>query len=85
MILGAGFDTRPYRLPGVERAKVIEVDLPSVQEDKQEKLRKHLGRLPENVGFVPVDLDAQSLEAPLAKSIFDHSRQAIFVWEGVTQ
>ena len=38
VILGAGFDTRPYRLPGIERIKVFEVDLLAVQEDKKKKL-----------------------------------------------
>src|SRR5215472_18935952 len=40
VILGAGLDTRPYRLAGMERVKVFEVDLPSVQEDKKKKLKK---------------------------------------------
>jgi methyltransferase (TIGR00027 family) len=85
VILGAGFDTRPYRLPGMECVKAFEVDLPSVQEDKKKKLRKHFGRLPENVTFTPIDFDTQSLEAALARTAFDSSRPAVFVWEGVTQ
>ena len=31
VILGAGLDSRPYRLAGMERVKVFEVDLPPVQ------------------------------------------------------
>ncbi len=46
VILGAGLDTRPYRLAGMERVKVFEVDLSSVQQDKKKKLQKHFGRLP---------------------------------------
>jgi O-methyltransferase involved in polyketide biosynthesis len=46
VILGAGLDTRPYRLPGLEHLKVFEVDLPMVQDNKREKIVKHLGRLP---------------------------------------
>jgi methyltransferase (TIGR00027 family) len=85
VILGAGFDTRPYRLPGMERVKAFEVDLPSVQEDKEKKFRKHFGRLPENVTFIPIDFDTQSLKAALAGTAFDPSRPATFIWEGVTQ
>jgi methyltransferase (TIGR00027 family) len=85
VILGAGFDMRPYRLHGMERVKAFEVDLPSVQEDKKKKLRKHFGRLPENVTFTPIDFDTQSLEAALARTALDSSRSAVFVWEGVTQ
>ena len=85
VILGAGFDTRPYRLAGMERVKVLEVDLPSVQEDKKKRLQKHFGRLPEQVTFVPIDFDTQSLEAVFTGTAFDPSRPVLFVWEGVTQ
>ena len=40
VILGAGFDTRPYRLPGIESVNVFEVDLPAIQNDKKEKIQK---------------------------------------------
>jgi len=84
VILGAGFDTRPYRLAGMEHVKVFEVDLPSVQEDKKKRLQKHFGRLPEHVAFVPIDFETQSLEDVLPWEAFDPSRPAVFVWEGVT-
>ncbi len=85
VILGAGLDTRPYRLAGMERVNVLEVDLPSVQEDKKKKLHKHFGRLPEQVTFLPIDFEMQSLEAVLSGTAFDPSRPVVFVWEGVTQ
>ena len=85
VILGAGYDTRAYRLAGMERAEVLEVDLESVQEDKKRKLRSRFGQLPENVTFVPIDFDAQTLEAVLAGTVFDPSMPAVYVWEGVTQ
>lgn len=83
--LGAGFDTRPYRLAGIDHAKVLEVDLPSVQEDKKKGLRKHFGRLPQHVTFIPMDFNTQSLEAVLTRTTFDPFTPAVFVWEGVTQ
>ncbi|GHO57985.1 class I SAM-dependent methyltransferase [Ktedonobacter robiniae] len=85
VILGAGLDTRPYRLTGMEHTRVFEVDLPSVQEDKKKKLHKHFGRLPEQVTFLPIDFDTQSLEAVFSGTPFDPASPAIFVWEGVTQ
>ncbi|WXG42185.1 MAG: SAM-dependent methyltransferase [Candidatus Freyarchaeum deiterrae] len=85
VILGAGFDTRPYRLTCMERVKAIEVDLPSAQEDKKKKLQKHFGRLPENVTFIPINFNTQSLEAVLTGTDFDPSRPVVFIWEGVTQ
>lgn len=85
VILGAGLDTRAYRLAGMDRAQVFEVDLPSVQEAKKNRLKQHSGRLPEHVTFVPIDFDTQRLEDALAGTSFDISRPAVFVWEGVTQ
>src|SRR5262249_17832914 len=78
MIVGGGFDTRPYGLSGMEHVKVFEVDLPSVQEDKKKKLQKHFGRLPEHVTFIPIDFDTQSLEAVLAGTAVDLSKQVVF-------
>jgi methyltransferase (TIGR00027 family) len=85
VILGAGFDTRAYRLAGIDRVKVFEVDLPAVQSDKKKKLQKRFGRLPANVTFIPIDLDQQELAAVLAGTTFDASQPAVFIWEGVTQ
>ena len=34
VILGAGFDCRAYRLPGMDRVRVIEVDHPDTQRSK---------------------------------------------------
>jgi methyltransferase (TIGR00027 family) len=84
-IVGAGLDTRPYRLAGMERVKALEVDLPSVQEEKKRRLRKHFGRLPEHITFVPIDFNTQSPEYVLTRTVFDPSAPAVFVWEGVTQ
>ena len=85
VLLGAGFDTRPYRLAGMESVRVFEVDLPLVQNDKKKKIQNYLGRLPGNVTFIPIDFDTQTLEAVFAGTAFDPSRRAVFVWEGVTQ
>ncbi len=85
VILGAGLDTRPYRLPGMAQVKVFEADLPAVQSGKKEKLQKYLGRLPENVTFIPLDFDSQTLEAVFSGTNFEPASRAIFIWEGVTQ
>ena len=85
VILGAGLDTRPYRLRGMEGVRAFEVDLPAVQDDKKKKIQKHFGRLPEHVTFIPIDFDTQALEDVFAGTAFDPSRPAVFAWEGVTQ
>jgi len=85
VILGAGLDSRPYRLPGMEKIKVFEVDLPSVQEYKKKKIKSIFGSLPENVTFLPIDFENQDLETVFLSSDFDPSSLTIFIWEGVTQ
>lgn len=85
VILGAGLDTRPYRLARMERVKVFEVDLPHVQEDKKRKIRKCLGEWPKHVTYVPIDFDRQSLTVLLPGAGYDPSKRTVFIWEGVTQ
>lgn len=85
VILGAGFDTRSYRLPGIERVRAYEVDLQAVQNAKMKKLQKYFGNLPANVTYLPIDFDTQPIESVLSGTSFDLSRPAIFIWEAVTQ
>lgn len=84
VILGAGFDCRAYRLPESASATILEVDHPATLERKVACLRRLLPRIPENVRFVAVDFDRQSLEEALGHAGFDRRRPALFVWEGVT-
>jgi methyltransferase (TIGR00027 family) len=85
VILGAGLDTRPYRLPGLEHIRVYELDLPSVQDGKKKSLAKLFGHLPGNVTFIPIDFDTQNLATIFSGTSFDSSQPAVFIWEGVTQ
>jgi methyltransferase (TIGR00027 family) len=85
VILGAGFDTRAYRIPGVDPVRVFEVDLPGTREAKQARLEKVLGAVPENVTLVGMDFDRQKLDDMLSAAGFQKGRRTLFVWEGVTQ
>ncbi len=84
VLLGAGLDTRAYRLRDLRAVTVFEVGLPALQRRKQRRLR---GTRPtaREVRFVPLDLDRQSLDAALIAAGFDRSRPVLVVWEGVTQ
>jgi methyltransferase (TIGR00027 family) len=85
VILGAGLDTRPYRLPRIERVRVFEVDLPDAQDEKKKNLIKRLGKLPTLVTYLPVDFDTQTLDTVFSGTGYDSARPAVFIWEGVTQ
>lgn len=84
VLLGAGRDTRPYRLPVLAGSNVLEIDLPQVQGFKKGRLSR-LRMLPPNVHFVSTDFDSDELDNVLARGGLSTSEPAIFVWEGVSQ
>lgn len=84
VILGAGYDTRAYRIKGLrERVKVFEVDHPATQQVKIARLKKALGALPSHVVYVPIDFDRETLDGRLAQSGYDPKLKTLFIWEGV--
>jgi len=85
VILGAGFDWRPYRIPDIEHAQVFEVDLPAVQALKRKSLLKYCSKIPSHVTLVPVDFNNQDLADQLYAAGFESGRRTFFIWEGVTQ
>ncbi len=84
VVLGAGFDTRAYRLLNLERVRVFEVDHPSTLAVKRQSLQQMLGALPKQVRFVEIDFNQQQLTEMLAAAGFDAAQRAFFLWEGVT-
>ncbi len=79
LLLGAGYDTRAIRLPAVASVTVFEADHPLTQMRK----RKALGTISENVRYIPVDFEHDSLTAALTEHGFDSSKRTCVVWEGV--
>jgi methyltransferase (TIGR00027 family) len=84
VLLGAGFDTRAYRLPAAQGVSAFELDYPETSSAKQAILRKEIGRLPGHVRFVSIDFNTEPLAEALCRAGFDQTRPACFVWEGVT-
>ena len=84
VILGAGYDSRAYRIEGIEDAKVFEVDRRETQAMKRRVLMQRLCPFPPHVVFVETDFMKQTLAEVLASSGFDPDRKAFFIWEGVT-
>jgi len=83
--LGAGFDTRPYRLPALARVPVLEVDQPENIDAKRSRLRKVFGEVPAHVTLVPIDFDREELGPVLASHGYAADTRTFFIWEGVTQ
>jgi methyltransferase (TIGR00027 family) len=79
LLLGAGYDSRAYRLPEAAGINAFEVDHPATQ-----AVKARLIDPPGRVRLVPVDLLRDELEPALATAGFDHSVRTVAVWEGVT-
>lgn len=82
VLLGAGLDTFGYRNPHAG-LRVFEVDQPSTQRLKQERLAAAAVSIPDRVTFVPCDFSRQALPAVLDAAGFDRTRPAVFAWLGV--
>ena len=85
VILGAGLDTKGYRLARHSAIPVFEVDLPVNIERKRSVVRRALGTVPDSVHLVPVDFERDDLAAELARHGHLSTHRTFFVWEGVTQ
>lgn len=82
LILGAGFDSRAYRIPGLSDVPVFEVDHPDTQLMKRRALA-HV-KTPRDVFFVPVVFGRDELDSCLEASEFKMGLRSLVLWEGVT-
>jgi methyltransferase (TIGR00027 family) len=85
VILGAGLDSFAYRNPFPPSVlHVYEVDHPSTQARKRERLRAAGIAMPAALTFVPIDFERESIEAALAAHGFAAKTPAFVSWLGVT-
>lgn len=82
VVLGAGFDTFAYRNPH-DSVRVFEVDHPSTQQLKRERLATAGIATPPNATFVACDFDRDALRDALQRAGFDWSAPAVVAWLGV--
>lgn len=83
VVLGAGFDTRSYRLPAGTRARCFEIDEPKTQAFKREMLKK-AGLDAARVTFVPADFLKEDWLEKLVDAGFEPDTPSFFLWESVT-
>jgi len=83
VLLGAGYDTRAYRLRELAEIETFEVDHPITQAVKQAVLARELPALSPRVHFVSVDFERDSLEAALDAAGLRSGTPTCVVWEGV--
>jgi methyltransferase (TIGR00027 family) len=85
VIFGAGFDSRAIRFSKLNKGtKVFELDAPITQ---QEKLRAYQVKklvIPDNLVFVPINFNKESLPDKMAQAGFVAGRKSLFLLEAVT-
>lgn len=82
VILGAGFDSRPYRMVELANTRVVEVDHPATSRQKQKILG--CGKLPPNVQFVEIDFNSEGLRDAMQRVTLNPGSPTVVIWEGVT-
>lgn len=83
--LGAGYDTRAYRLPALARVEVLELDQPKNIEAKRSRLVALFKKVPAHVTLVPIDFDREEPWAELISHGWKGDDKTFFILEGVTQ
>jgi methyltransferase (TIGR00027 family) len=83
VILGAGYDSRAYRIAASAGVRIFEVDHPDTFEIKRTRLKELIGTIPGNVTLTQVDFNKEDFAAVLARSGFDTTKKTLFICEGV--
>ena len=85
VFLGAGYDTRSIRFKdSIRETKIFELDAPTTQKQKKDLLLKAGISVPEQLSFVPINFNKESLHHALSNAGYDKSLKSFFIWEGVT-
>lgn len=81
VVVGAGFDTRAWRLEALEGTHVVEVDRAATQRRKRAAMADVAPLA--DVEFVAADLAEDSLLVALAPTAWDRHRPTMWLWEAV--
>jgi methyltransferase (TIGR00027 family) len=82
VILGAGLDTRAWRMDELSGSTVFEVDHPASQADKRDRLGDAAARA-RHVHFVAADFAQQGVGEQLGRARHREDLPTTWVWEGV--
>jgi len=83
VILGAGFDSRAWRLPALAGIRVFELDHPATSHEKHRRLITagfDLSRIIQ----CAIDFDRETISGTLVRHGFDRQLRTAVIWEGVT-
>lgn len=83
--LGAGSDTRAFRLPQLEGKPFFELDQPNNIKAKQSQIEKSKIKHPDNLRLVAIDFDKENISEALQRAGYLSDMPTFFIWEGVSQ
>ena len=83
VILGAGSDTFSFRSKN-ENIEIFEVDHPSTQRKKLQRVDSKGWKIPKNVHYVSVDFETEHIGEALLKAGFQKGKKTIFSIMGVS-
>jgi methyltransferase (TIGR00027 family) len=82
VLLGAGFDTRAWRMPELAGVRVFEVDHPDTQATKRARA-EGIPVLAASVTYAPVDFARDRLQDALESAGHAADQPTVWIWEGV--
>ena len=85
VIFGAGFDSRAQRFNHLnKKTKIFELDASITQQEKLKAFKNKNIMIPENLIYVPINFNKDSLADKLAGAGFEKNMTSLFLLEGVT-
>lgn len=84
VIMGAGYDSRYWRIPEFHDAHIFELDLESTQIIKKSLTRRLVGSLPSNIKYISLDFSKHDMTKKLLANGFKKHEKTLFIWEGVS-
>lgn len=85
VLLGAGYDSRAYRFAKlIHGTKIFELDIAPTQDRKKKCLKKAKIGIPQQVTFVPINFNQESLKNILEEAGYQSHQETLFIWEGVS-
>jgi methyltransferase (TIGR00027 family) len=84
VILGAGYDTRAYRIGTLKgHTRVFEIDRPATQDRKIGIVKKIFGQLPDHVSFIPHEIGKGPWWPVLEAAGYSPAQKTLFLLEGL--
>lgn len=84
VIFGAGFDSRGLRfVPEYPNTSIFELDVPTTQNAKISQLQKRGVSISENINFISIDFNKESVIDKLKQSGFNRNKKTFFLLEGL--